>query len=246
MASTSETGHTKNIAHFEQLISFCTGYGAAYNPTNAPIKITAMKAKLTAAKAAMAQVPVTNIAYQNAVNARFTAFAGLKTLATRVVNALVVSGATTATIADARTLNRKIQGKRAKPAVPKMVEGTETPKDPVSASQQSFDKLIEHFFNLIELLSQEPLYTPNETDLKLTALQTFRDTLANLNSAVLTAYTPVSNDRIARDTILYAEGTGMVDVAITAKNYIKAVFGSSGAQYNQVKGLEFKNIKSGK
>lgn len=244
MASTSETGHTKNIAHFQALISFCTGYGAAYNPTNAPIKITAMKAKLTAAQAAMAQVPVTNIAYQNAVNARFTAFADLKTLSTRVLNALVVSGATAATIADAKTINRKIQGKRAKPAVPKMVEGTETPKDPVSASQQSYDKLIEHLSNFIELLSQEPLYAPNETELKIVSLTTLRNTLADLNTAVLTTYTPVSNDRIARDVILYAPGTGLVDVAKAAKNYVKALFGASSTQFKQVQPLEFKTIKN--
>ena len=27
MASKSETGHSKNVANFEDLISFCTGYG---------------------------------------------------------------------------------------------------------------------------------------------------------------------------------------------------------------------------
>ena len=34
MASTSETGHAKNVANFQDLTSFCTGYGATYNPTN--------------------------------------------------------------------------------------------------------------------------------------------------------------------------------------------------------------------
>lgn len=29
MASTSETGHAKNIANFQDLISFCQGYGAS-------------------------------------------------------------------------------------------------------------------------------------------------------------------------------------------------------------------------
>jgi len=37
MASTSETGHAKNVANFEDLISFCTGYGTAYNPSKAAI-----------------------------------------------------------------------------------------------------------------------------------------------------------------------------------------------------------------
>ncbi len=38
MASTTETGHAKNVATFEDLISFCTGYVAAYNPSKAGLK----------------------------------------------------------------------------------------------------------------------------------------------------------------------------------------------------------------
>lgn len=33
MASTSETGHAKNVANFSTLISFCTAYGTKYNPS---------------------------------------------------------------------------------------------------------------------------------------------------------------------------------------------------------------------
>lgn len=32
MASTTETGHAKNVANFDDFISFVTGYGAAFNP----------------------------------------------------------------------------------------------------------------------------------------------------------------------------------------------------------------------
>jgi hypothetical protein len=42
MASTSETGHAKNVANFEDLISFVTGYGATYNPTKVPIKLASL------------------------------------------------------------------------------------------------------------------------------------------------------------------------------------------------------------
>jgi len=42
MASTNETGHTKNVANFDELIGFRTGYGAAYNPSKASIKLAAL------------------------------------------------------------------------------------------------------------------------------------------------------------------------------------------------------------
>lgn len=42
MPSTTETGHAKNVATFEDLITFCTGYGTPYNPSKAALKIAAL------------------------------------------------------------------------------------------------------------------------------------------------------------------------------------------------------------
>jgi hypothetical protein len=39
MASTSETGHAKNVANLQDLISFVIGYGATYNPTKNTLKL---------------------------------------------------------------------------------------------------------------------------------------------------------------------------------------------------------------
>jgi hypothetical protein len=39
MASTSETGHAKNVANFQDLISFVTSYGATYNPSKNGLKL---------------------------------------------------------------------------------------------------------------------------------------------------------------------------------------------------------------
>jgi len=41
MASTSETGHAKNAAFFDELISFAVAIGATYNPTKATLRVTA-------------------------------------------------------------------------------------------------------------------------------------------------------------------------------------------------------------
>lgn len=42
MASTTETGHSKNVANFDDFISFVTGYGTAFDPSKASIKLTAL------------------------------------------------------------------------------------------------------------------------------------------------------------------------------------------------------------
>lgn len=43
MASTSETGHAKNVANLDDLISFVTGYGTTYNPSKSIIKLTTLQ-----------------------------------------------------------------------------------------------------------------------------------------------------------------------------------------------------------
>ena len=84
MASTSETGHAKNVANFESLISFCTGNGTAYNPSKNGIKIAAMNTLLTSARTSLQTVKTTKTAYDNSTNTRENAFASLKKLSTRV------------------------------------------------------------------------------------------------------------------------------------------------------------------
>lgn len=68
MASTNETGHAKNVANFEDLISFCVGYGATYNPVNVNIKVPALQAKRTTALTALQTVKTTKTTFDNAVN----------------------------------------------------------------------------------------------------------------------------------------------------------------------------------
>lgn len=39
MKSTSETGHAKNVANFQQLIEFVTAYGSTYNPSKKSLQL---------------------------------------------------------------------------------------------------------------------------------------------------------------------------------------------------------------
>lgn len=53
MVSTSETGHAKNVANFATLISFCTAYGANYNPSNPALSITELNNLHTSAQTSL-------------------------------------------------------------------------------------------------------------------------------------------------------------------------------------------------
>jgi hypothetical protein len=242
MASSTETGHAKNAATFEDLISFCAGYGVTYNPSKAALKIIALSAQLTAANAALQAVKVAKTAYDNATNARELAFKPLKSLATKIVNGLAATEATAQTVDDVKSTNMKIQGKRAKaveqPSAAARAAGAE-PVKTASTSQQSYDKMLDHFAQLIATLTAEPKYLPNENDLKVATLNTMLTDLRAKNTAVITATTALSNTRIARDKALYGETSGVLDVAQDVKQYVKSLFGATSPQYKQISGLKF-------
>ena len=243
MSSTSETGHAKNVANLDDLISFATGYAAAYNPSKTSIKLAALQALSTNAKAAINTVSTVEPAYKNAVAAREAGFEPLSKLITRVMNALKATDTTEQVDESAKTLVRKIQGVRAtakkteeeKKAL--AAEGKETKE--ISSSQMSYDSRLDNFDKLIKLLTSVTLYAPNEADLKVAALTALYTDLKAKNAAVLTATMPLSNARIYRNDVLYKDNTGLVDITVDVKTYIKSVFGATSPQYKQVSGLKF-------
>ena len=237
-----ETGHAKNVANFEDLISFVTSYAAAYNPTKTTIKVANLNLLFTQAKTDIFNVTNKTVLFNNATNARAMLFEPLRSLSTRLVNAFIATDATTEMIKDAKTINRKLQGKRAK-AVQVSTDQNSPAPNTISASQQSYDQLIEHFTKLIELLKSEPSYAPNEAELKTTTLASQLVALKTANTNVSNAYTAVSNSRIARDKTLYKEKTGLYDVSGDVKNYVKSLFGATSQEFKQVSKIKFTKPK---
>ena len=247
MASTSETGHAKNVSNFDELVSFVAGYGTTYNPSKASIKLTALQTLSTNAKNAISAVNSASPSYSNAVAARESAFESLSKLTTRIINALKATDATPQIIDSAKTIIRKIQGKRAtslktdeeKTAL--IAEGKEAKE--ISTSQMSYDNRIDNLDKLIKLLTSVTIYVPNESDLKIASLTTLYTDLKTKNTAVLTATIPLSNSRLTRNDVLYKANTGLVDIAMDTKSYIKSIFGATSPQYKQVSKLAFKAVK---
>lgn len=245
MSSTSETGHIKNVANFESIILFCSSYGTRYNPSKESLKIVNTQSLLGNAHATLADVNAMETAFNNATNSRMDAFKPLRTLATKIVNALDATDATPQTVANARTINKKMQGQRAEAKVKPVAakDGAEVPASKtISVSQQSFDLQVSHLDSLVALLQAEPLYLPNETALQTPAVQAQLVALKACNKAVTVANANYGNARIARDKILYNPKTGLVDVAFDVKKYIISVYGASSPEYKQVEGLLFKTL----
>jgi len=246
MASTSESGHAKNLANFEKLISYCAGYGANYNPSNENIRLVALNALLADSRSAVDNVNLALPPYSNATAAREVAFKTLRPFATRVLNALKATTTTQQVDDNARTLVLKIQGRRATPKLSEEEKKalTEQGKEhkEISSSQLSFDNRLENLDRLIKLLKTIPQYNPNEEDLKTDALETYFSSLQKANKDVLAVTPSLSNARIERNNIMYGELTGLTDIAQDVKLYIKSLYGASSPIFKQVSGLEFKRV----
>ena len=272
MPSTSEVGHAKNVANFEDLISVCTGYGATYNPTNTAITLPALNAVYTNANTLMTNVNNSAELYNTAVGSRRAEFEPLKALATKLVNAYIAVNPGKAKIANAKTINAKIQGTKLKKVKEVPTTGgsgggsgtgtgtstgsgsesttkgititlpSETPKD-ISASQQSYDQLIEHFSKLVILLAADPLFIPNETALTTTSLNAKLLALKTSNTNFGNAYTQVTNTRIARNHGLYDPNTGLCDIAQTTKSYVKSIYGATAPEFKMINKIKFKSRK---
>lgn len=247
MASKSETGHAINVAHFSELISFVTGYGSAYNPSNAALTLPALQTLATNGDNSIDFLNEVMAPYNTAVAAREVVYAPLSKLVTRVMNFLKASGVSEQVYDSVNTVARKIKGGRASakvtpaPIADETTASTEVKQ--VSTSQMSYDSREENFAKFIQLLIAIPEYAPNEVELQTATLTDLSIELKAKNSAVIGAEVPLSNARIARNEVLYTATTGLCDIALTVKNYVKAVFGATSPQYKQISKLKFSKLK---
>lgn len=247
MSKTNDTGHTKNVANFETLISYLTGYGALYNPSNANIQLSSLNEKAAAALALTQQVNDLAAKNSNAVAARDLAFEPLKKLGTRILNNVKASNVPQQVLDNATTNNRKMQGQRASAKLSEeekqKLAADGTVVNQVSASQLSYDNQLNTLDKQVKLLATIPSYAPNETELQLATLTSLYNDLLQKNRDVTTKTTELNVLRLNRDKVMYDAETGIVALAQDVKNYVKSIFGAGTPQYRLISGIPFKSIK---
>lgn len=242
MASTSETGHAKNVANFQEIIAFCTSYGTAYNPNKDSLKLANLNTLLQDARQALDTVIDKVTEFNDATTKRQKAFEDIKPLFTKIINAFAITNAPDQSIADAKALNKKVQGSR---SIKKNMDTNATGNavmpaaKTISTSQQSYDSIVEHLAKLISLLQSESSYKPNEATLQIASLTALHKAMTDSTKAITTALATVSNARIGRNEVLYKKEPNLYDTAMDIKKYIKSLFGSTSEQYKQISGIKF-------
>jgi hypothetical protein len=243
MTTQSETSHAKTVANFETLITNVTSFGRAYNPSREGLKLEALNTLSTAAKSVIETVNTVEAVFKNAKSARDAAFKPFNRLITRIGNALKASATTEEVDESAKSIFRKLLGQRATPKKSDeekdaaKAEGKEIVEH--SSSQMSYDNRLDNFDKLIKLLASVPEYAPNEAELKVESLITLYNDLYVKNKAIVSANATLSNARINRDRTLYTPLTGVVDISVDVKSYVKSVFGGTSPQYKEISGLTF-------
>ncbi|MTK52084.1 hypothetical protein [Paludibacter sp.] len=248
MTSISETGHAKNVANFDQMITSVASFGTLYKPSRPELQIPALQTLATSARTSLNKVDAALPAFKNAVAAREVKFEPLSKLATRLLNAVKSTSTTEAVDDNVQALVHKIQGAKATPKLTEeekttlAAEGKSTKE--ISVSQMSYDSRLENLNKLVLQLGSIPEYKPNEPELQVATLRQLYNDMSTLNSAVVTAEKTLDNARIARNEVLYKSLSGLVDISADVKTYVKSVFGASAAQFKQVSKLEFNVVKS--
>ena len=240
MPSTSEVGHAKNVANLQKLTEQVTVY-TLYNPPVENLTLVSLQALYTTASTKLTEVEDKRLANKNAIALRQTAFENLKPTCTKIINHLEILGLQQGTIDQAKSLNRLIQGGQKKTTTPPE-EGKEIPKT-ISTSRQSYTQQAENFGILLQLLATISTYAPNEDDLKLVNLNTYKDTLVSSTQAVDQTEAELNLKLIERDNILYADGTGLYSIAQNVKKYVKSIYGATSPEYANVSDIEFTNRK---
>jgi len=231
--------HVKNVEALARLVGFCTGYGGQYKPGHLNLQVSSMQSLLDNARSLIGEIDKAQVEFDKATNHREVAFLDARKLSTRIINALVACGAKPPTVKDARARVRKIWGKRAKPleaidSVPIAI-GTDAPVEKTRMARGSdYSTLAANFSKLLELVSGEETYQPNEPELTVEGLATTLAALRNANQAVLETYVQLSNARTNRDQLLYESAITVYSTASAAKCYVKSAFGADSKQYKEV------------
>ena len=243
MATNSDASLAKNVTNFETLISIVTSLGATYNPSKDSLKLPALQTLLTAANESTIAFKNAESVKSTAVDNRQLAFDPTGTFFTRVNNALKASNSTAQADETAKTIFRKLQGRRASAKLTEeqkaalLAEGKEV--NQISTSQMGYDDKVENLESLISFLQTVPEYNPNEEELKITTLQTLLADLRAKNLTTTQAHIAVETARGARKTLQNTPNTGLVDVANDVKSYIKSVYGVKSTEYKLVSKLRF-------
>lgn len=240
----SETGHHINIENLDLLAKKIKAMGTAYKPVKKEILLLNLEGKYNEGKMHSTKIDGLLSSWKIVVDDRQEVFKKVKPLVTRIIGNLYGMDVKSSLIEDAKQLQAKINSTRLTKPKDKSIENDQDADESKhSVSQQSFNSMVKNYSSFLSLLEKAPGYQTNIADLTLLSLQNFKKQLQIANTTMNTSSTDLYNARADRNLFLYTPETGLVDIALSAKNYIKGMYGASHPTYLDSKKVSFKNIR---
>lgn len=101
---------------------------------------------------------------------------------------------------------------------------------------------VDHFEQLIAILTKLPKYKPNEQELTVENLTRYMEDLQTKNNAASDAETALNRARTTRNEVMYGKENSLIEVATGLKAYIKSVYGALSPQSRRANSFTFTKI----
>ena len=236
MASTSETGHAKNVANFKAIITVVKSFGAQYQPSSKNLQVEVLELQAESAEKTLNKLKEAETLNKQANATLQMHFKSLNTFSSRLMGLLISSEPKASSIEEARSIQKRITGGNTKKKKEEVVaKSSNDAKIKRSQSRQSYDSRLDDFAKLITVLQNIPEYNPNEEELKITTLQNMvqimKQAIEDNDSRDLMRNQAMNE----RNVVLYSADTGLTDTVFKIKAYVKAKFGG-------IKSVQYKSI----
>ncbi len=231
--------HVKNVAAFEKLLGYCSGYGGSYNPGSSNLTVSTMSDLLEKARQAVQKANASKTDLNKETNEREIFHDNLQRLASGIIYSLAASGVSEQTMKDARVLFRQITGRKLKDREPISSDKAKEVTVKKTVSQGGYINTAGQFAKLVELVGDEPLYHPNEPHLQVEGLWASLERMNGLNTEVVNHQIAWSNARVDLNNELYENDASLYVTARLVRRYVRSAFGLRSSQCKQLKSIRF-------
>ncbi len=233
-----ETGHAKTVANFETVVIILEGLGAAYYPNQSLIMPSALRHKLTKAKAVLDALDASEAA--RAVGELQDEYEELDKYVVNIKRAAEVEPNDPALTNDLASIVRKFYSPGKKTGQPAAGAATPPPARTRSGSARSFDNMSAYVADILALLRTKGSYKPNDDKVTVPAIEAKYAALEAKNNAAKSAIAADGNAKDARDAVLYDGAASVTKLVKLIKTQLARKPGRPSAAYQQITVLEFR------
>ena len=232
----SETSHAKNVNNFGSLLVSIEVLGSYYNPIKESLSLPHLRTVHKQSKAVMQGVALSLSVYAAALDSRKKAWDGIEHLAGRILS--LCSETEDELEQDVNALLKTVRSKNA--LIAEQVAINQFTKFNAMLTQSSFEKRLESFDQLVNLISRSKASTVDNGKLLIASMEALQSNFRSKNMSVKLAEAALSTARYNRDMLLYKQENNLVELAKEVKEYVKDALGPSYTQYLQIMGTNFK------